>query len=455
MIFERSNILLLFLLSILLVGCKTTAPSLTKYVGGIQINEADQSVWGETLTDAGMNLAQVTAYAKQGSWDTDKLWYNDEDTVHVINEIRALKSKGVSVIMVLRVALQHIYPGNPHKWHGMIYPETRAQKEEWFYRYKHWVRTWSQICEREGVEILAIGSELNSLVATTPIDSLTCDLAYFSDRERQEQHEFKILKYQDQLRGKNIWEYGRPIDTNQRFYIEQKIQSNLDWTKKTCYLNEPNAIELINEDRRYLDSTWRDIIRNTRKHYSGKVTLAANFDNYQEVNFWDELDYLGVNAYFSLRNISNQELSDEELRTELVQGWQKVFNEIDTFKLKENIQDLPLFFTEIGYSKKENCTTTPWKGYGYSLVENHERDTLIIWHEAKQRPQERILAMDALYEVTQKNNIPLEGFSYWKLSSHAYHEKNEAFMLHVSKDATDPLQQSIIQFLVRKKFPDD
>ena len=113
-----------------------------------------------------MNLAQVTAYAKQGNWDSDHLWWEDQDTTHVINEIRAIKSQGVHVLMVLRVALQHNQPNNKFKWHGMIYPKTQVQKEEWFYRYNYFVEMWAKICEREGVDIFAIGSELNALTAT-------------------------------------------------------------------------------------------------------------------------------------------------------------------------------------------------------------------------------------------------------------------------------------------------
>lgn len=420
---------------------------ITKYIGGIQINEADQINWAKKLKAVGMNTAQVTAYAKQGIWNTDHLWWEKDDTTNVIREIRAIKSQGVNIIMVLRVALQHEYKGNPFKWHGMIFPKTKKQKLEWFSRYNYWVEMWAKICEREGVEIFAIGSELNALTSTIEIDSLSPLLEYFSNEKNQKKHEFKILDYQNQLKEKNIWEYGAPIDTNHKKYISSKIKSNLEWSKQVCFTEKSNNIELINDERFFLDSCWRNIIKNTRKYYKGKLTLAANFDNYNEVNFWNDLDYIGINAYFPLRKIERKSIESDSLYKKLNKGWDSIFNLINEFKINQNITDKPLFFTELGYTKKENCTTAPWKGYGYSLLSNNDFDTLVIWEDTKNKPQERKLALDALYDVVNKDSIPLEGISYWKLSTHHYHEKNEAFMLHINHKLTDSLQYSLSQFL--------
>ena len=46
---------------------------------------------------------------------------------------------------------------------------------------------------------------------------------------------------------------------------------------------------------------WITLIQDIRKVYSGKLTYAANWDReYKEVAFWDQLDYIGVQGYFSL-----------------------------------------------------------------------------------------------------------------------------------------------------------
>jgi hypothetical protein len=429
----------------LIVGCTTT-----EYVGGIQINEADQNEWAQTLKASGMNTAQVTAYAKQGAWNSDHLWWDDADTTHILHEIRALKANGVKVTMVLRVALQHSFEENMYKWHGMIYPISQAERNEWFYRYGYFVEMWAKLCEREGVDVLAIASEMNALTATEHIDTLPQLIEYFSNREKQLNHEMKIARYSERLRQNDLWEYGRQVDTNIQAYLLSEIESNISWTEEAFHTNRSNSIELINEDRKYLDSVWRGIITNARRHYSGKLTMAANFDSYHEVSFWDDLDFLGINAYFSLRKIHQKPISEPELYNELVDGWQEVFASISEFKSENRLWRKPIYFTEIGYTRKEGCTLAPYGGDGYTLLSEGNLDSLIIWKEMANKPTERILAMDALYEVVKKKHIPLVGLNYWKLTSHAYHEGYEPFMLYINAEEKDGLQGSIGRFLKKK-----
>ena len=444
---------LLLLSFILLISCtKTPIPTgQTKYVGGIQINESNQKDWAKTIKDAGMNLAQVTAYAKQGDWNSDHIWWEDQDTVNVINEIRAIKSRGIKVIMVLRVALQHNHPLNKFKWHGMIYPQNLKQRDEWFYRYSFLVGQWAKICEREGVDIFAIGSEMNALTATQQLDSIPELLNYFLDVENQRSHMGRIFKYKDKLEAEDLWVRGAGNYQSQKMFINDKISEQKKWADAICYNQVPGFLTRMNTDRIQLDSIWRNIIRNARRHYKGTMTLAANFDNYNEVSFWDELDCVGINAYFPLRKIQTKKLSDSLLYQELYNGWDSVFMDISDFKKKNNIDSLPIFFTEIGYTPKADCTTAPWQGDGFNLLTNGEIDTLIIWEKAENRPNERILALNALHDVVQKQNTPLLGLSYWKMTTHEYHTGYEPFMLLIGREEQDGLQSALSQFLKYEK----
>ena len=45
---------------------------------------------------------------------------------------------------------------------------------------------------------------------------------------------------------------------------------------------------------------WNDLIKKVREVYTGKITYAANWDEYAKTPFWSELDFIGVNAYFPL-----------------------------------------------------------------------------------------------------------------------------------------------------------
>ena len=48
------------------------------------------------------------------------------------------------------------------------------------------------------------------------------------------------------------------------------------------------------------EERWRKIIAAVRAVYHGKVTYGGNWDSFEQVKFWDALDYIGVLAYFPL-----------------------------------------------------------------------------------------------------------------------------------------------------------
>ena len=54
------------------------------------------------------------------------------------------------------------------------------------------------------------------------------------------------------------------------------------------------------------DARWRKIIAAVRQVYHGKLTYGGNWDSFQEVTFWDALDYIGVLAYFPLTKASTR-----------------------------------------------------------------------------------------------------------------------------------------------------
>jgi len=89
------------------------------------------------------------------------------------------------------------------------------------------------------------------------------------------------------------------------------------------------------------EQKWRNIIKEIRKVYSGQLTYAANFHKeYEEIKFWDALDYIGVQAYFALTNKENPSLK------ELRKGWIPHHRRLKQFHEK---WQKPIVFTEIGY----------------------------------------------------------------------------------------------------------
>ena len=98
---------------------------------------------------------------------------------------------------------------------------------------------------------------------------------------------------------------------------------------------------------------WRRIIAEVRAVYRGKLTYSANwYQEFEDVKFWDELDYIGIQAYFPLTDKTAPTV--EELR----RGWQSHVTAIE--KIQRKYRKLVLF-TEIGYQSKSAAAIAPWE----------------------------------------------------------------------------------------------
>jgi len=88
------------------------------------------------------------------------------------------------------------------------------------------------------------------------------------------------------------------------------------------------------------EAFWRKLIREVREIYDGPVTYAANWDNYENVRFWDDLDYIGIDGYFPVSKEKSPEF--DEIKT----GWKKVTEKLREFSKK---YDKQILFTEYGF----------------------------------------------------------------------------------------------------------
>lgn len=96
---------------------------------------------------------------------------------------------------------------------------------------------------------------------------------------------------------------------------------------------------------------WVSIISKVRSMYRGKLTYAANFNEFEKVSFWNLLDYAGIQGYFPLTDKKNPS-SDE-----LIKGWKKPLEQLEAFYQKNQ---KPILFTEIGYKSTDDAGIEPW-----------------------------------------------------------------------------------------------
>ncbi len=428
------------------------------YLGGIQVNEPDVQHWVKTLDEEGMNTVSVTAYAKQGDWDTDNLWW-DDDKQGVLDEIRAAEKQGLHSVLILRVALDSAFERNRFLWHGMIQPKTGAQLDEWFDRYGRFVEEWAGIAQREGVDVLMIASEMNSLTSTVRVDALPSLEAYYLSDEQQAARRKAFLEHGDDVDTRHLWTRGGKTYDSLAAYLDDRIGIEQGWARQvtgqvTGQAGAPaegkatDPVAFVNARRAALERHWSALIDRVRAIYHGPLGYAANFDQYRDVSFWNKLDVIGINAYFPLRSGRLDEPDPKVLRAELVEGWKGVLGEIDSFRQQQGVGDHPVIFTELGYTRRAGATIQPWAGEGLALLHEGENGAqLVAWQDRPLRPQERALAIDALHEVAGGFQPPLlGGILYWKLSTVPAHRDIEPFVAILGADPPDPAVEALQEF---------
>ncbi len=426
-------------------------PTRLQYFGGIQVGEVDQEVWTNGLKDAGMNTVEVTVYARQGDWDSDEIWFNETDE-GALNQIRSAKKANLKVVLILRVALDHAYERNKFLWHGMILPKSKAEIKSWFKKYRKFVLKWALVGEQEGIDVIAIGSEMNALTSTKQIEELSHYQKYMLSDSAQHAMEDRALKYKDVI-GEKLWVQGYSSYDSIELLINDKINANVAWAAQTYYRDSEKQIILINKQRKLLQKQWKKSIKKTRKHFSGELTYAANFDNYYEVGFWESLDFIGINAYFPLRESDSSYANAEELTHALDKGWRNVFDQIDSFRLETGTLEIPLFFTELGYTKYANSSLEPWSGFGYSIVGEGKHEKMIVWNQQPTSLEERACALRALKQVVTEQSINLQGMLYWKLTTMISHLEIEPFAIHLNPESLDPSYLELQQFTKDHREP--
>lgn len=98
-------------------------------------------------------------------------------------------------------------------------------------------------------------------------------------------------------------------------------------------------------------SYWNELILKIREVYKGKLTYAANWDEYKRLPFWKDLDFIGVDAYFPLSDSKTPTVS------ELEEGWKIHKEEIK--RIQHDFKK-PILFTEFGYRSVDFTGKEPW-----------------------------------------------------------------------------------------------
>lgn len=118
---------------------------------------------------------------------------------------------------------------------------------------------------------------------------------------------------------------------------------------------------------------WSSLIDTLRKTYHGKLTYAANWDDYKNFPFWKKLDYIGVDAYFPLVNDKTPSINS------LQKGWKKYSDELERIGTEHN---RPVLFTEYGYRNVDYNTYEPWKEKGGKRNDEAQANALEAFYQS-------------------------------------------------------------------------
>ncbi|MFP3949028.1 MAG: glycoside hydrolase family 113 [Longimicrobiales bacterium] len=121
---------------------------------------------------------------------------------------------------------------------------------------------------------------------------------------------------------------------------------------------------------------FRRLIADVRDLYDGPVTYAANWDAYARTPFWDDLDFIGVDAYFPLSSDPGASVA------ELVEAWRPIVSDLREFAARH---DRPVLFTEYGYRSVEGAAGEQW-----SLPSERRTDPSLVDPDIQARAYEAL-----------------------------------------------------------------
>lgn len=138
-------------------------------------------------------------------------------------------------------------------------------------------------------------------------------------------------------------------------------------------------------------AVWRDLIERVRSRFSGLLTYSANWDEVEDVLFWDQLDVIGINAFYPLAHANGA-------TTEAYfEGARRRAEEVG--RVAEAL-DMPVVFVEVGYTTRRDAAVEPW------LWPDDMKDVVLDEHEQAR-------ALDATFHAF----LPHEwfvGFFVWR-----------------------------------------
>ena len=96
---------------------------------------------------------------------------------------------------------------------------------------------------------------------------------------------------------------------------------------------------------------WTALIADVRAIFPGLLTYSANWDEADSVLFWDQLDLIGINAFYPLADHSAATYE------EYVAGARLIVPQLEELA---TVHEMPILFVEVGYTTRRDAAVEPW-----------------------------------------------------------------------------------------------
>jgi hypothetical protein len=133
---------------------------------------------------------------------------------------------------------------------------------------------------------------------------------------------------------------------------EQMIDHYADLAREGGASMYEVGTELKSMSRPVYTARWEQLIAGVRERFGGRLTYAANYDEFQQIGFWRSLDYIGVDAYWPVASVSDQPVSA------LLGAWSSR-GYLASLGRASVLNGKPVLFTEVGYRSVVGATIHP------------------------------------------------------------------------------------------------
>jgi hypothetical protein len=117
------------------------------------------------------------------------------------------------------------------------------------------------------------------------------------------------------------------------------------------------GVEMISLGVEFKTASWRFrdrfalLAEEVRERYAGLIVYSANWDEVDEVGFWDRVDVIGLNAFYPLSHLEEPDPADMVRNAEAF---------ADRLELLARVHGKPVMFTEVGFKALTDSYREPW-----------------------------------------------------------------------------------------------